>query len=331
MPGSLSDSFSSLAANPADARAPYYLGDLFYDLRRYDEAIRLWERSTQLDPNFSIVWRNLGIAYFNIRKQTGKARAAYDLAIKTNPADARLLYERDQLWKRVGERPDNRLRELTNRLGLVNQRDDLSIELCALYNQTAQHDKARQLIASRKFQPWEGGEGGPLEQHVRAHLALGRNALAAGQFDRARAQFDSAMSSPPNLGEAVHLLANRSDIHYWLGCAYAGMGEQAAARRHWLAAANFKGDFQEMSVRAYSEMTFYSAQSLKRLGQSAKANALFRDLLAYACHLQKKTANWWYGERMLKHNDPAESHLSSKAAKLNLRRHLPLLLGYIRR
>jgi tetratricopeptide (TPR) repeat protein len=281
---------SAMRANPTDARAPYYLGNLFYDRRRYDEAIRLWERSTQLDPNFSIVWRNLGIAYFNIRKQTGKARAAYDLAIKVNPSDARLLYERDQLWKRIGEKPERRLRELTKRLDLVSQRDDLSIELCALFNQTGQHEKARELIAGRRFQPWEGGEGGPLGQHVRAHLALGRKALAASQFDNARALFESAMTSPHNLGEAPHLLANQSDIHYWLGCAYAGLGDQASARRHWLAAANFKGDFQEMSVRAFSEMTYYSAESLNRLGQNAKANALFRALLAYGRDLQKKKA-----------------------------------------
>jgi tetratricopeptide (TPR) repeat protein len=279
-----------MRANPTDARAPYYLGNLFYDRRRYDEAIRLWERSTQLDSSFSIVWRNLGIGYFNVRKQTGKARAAYDLAIKANPSDARLLYERDQLWKRIGEKPEKRLRELTKRLALVSQRDDLSIELCALYNQLGQHEKASELIAGRRFQPWEGGEGGPLGQHARAHLALGRKALAASQFDQARALFESSMTSPRNLGEAPHLLANRSDIHYSLGCACAGMGDQASARRHWLAAANFKGDFQEMSVRAFSEMTYYSAQSLKRLGQNAKGNALFRNLLAYARQLQKKKA-----------------------------------------
>ena len=30
---------------------------------------------------------------------------AYDRAFRANPADARLLYERDQLWKRLGEKP----------------------------------------------------------------------------------------------------------------------------------------------------------------------------------------------------------------------------------
>jgi tetratricopeptide (TPR) repeat protein len=281
---------SVMRAKPKDSRAPYYLGNLFYDCRRHDEAIRLWEKSAKLDPKFSIVWRNLGIGCFNISKNPAKARAAYDKAFKANSADARLLYERDQLWKRLGEKPEKRLCELEKYPDLVRQRDDLSVELCALYNQTGQHEKAAQLLASRKFQPWEGGEGGPLGQHVRAQLALGRAALTNQNFAAAKRHFEFALTSPRNLGEAKHLLANQSDIHYWLGCAFDGLGDKKSAREHWLAAANFKGDFQEMSVRAFSEMTYYSALSWEKLGQRAKAKKLFRDLLAYAQKLQKSSA-----------------------------------------
>ncbi len=171
------------------------------------------------------------------------------------------------------------------------------MELCALYNQTGQPTAAARILAERKFQPWEGGEGGPLGQHVRAQLALGRAALRKvesgkrkAETDSAVAHFQNALASPPNLGEAKHLLANQSDIHYWLGCAFAGLGEPAKAREHWLAAANFKGDFQEMSVRAFSEMTYYSALSWEKLGQRAKARKLFRELLAFARKLQKTAA-----------------------------------------
>jgi len=281
---------SALRANPNDSRAPYYLGNLFYDRRRHNEAIRLWEKSAKLDSRFSIVWRNLGIGYFNISKKPAKARAAYDKAFKADCADARLLYERDQLWKRLGEKPERRLRELENFPQLVAQRDDLNIDLCALYNQTGQHEKAAQLLASRKFQPWEGGEGGPLGQHVRAQLALGRAALANQNFAEAQRHFEFALTSPRNLGEARHLLANQSDIHFWLGCALTRLGDKKSAREHWLAAANFKGDFQEMSVRGFSEMTYYSALSWEKLSQSAKAKKLFRDLLAYAQNLRKTQA-----------------------------------------
>jgi tetratricopeptide (TPR) repeat protein len=281
---------TAMRVHPGDPRAPYYLGNLLYDRRRHEEAIRLWERSARLDPKFSVVWRNLGIGYFNIRKQPGKARAAYGRACRSNPKDARLLFERDQLWKRLGEKPQRRLGELSKRLNLVQQRDDLSIELCALYNQTGQHDKAARLVGSRRFQPWEGGEGGPLGQHVSSQLALGRAALAKRDFAAARAHFERALTSPHNLSEAKHLLANQSDIYYWLGCACAAEGDANAARRCWSAAANFKGDFQGMSVRAFSEMTYYSAKSREKLGQQGKARELFRDLLAYARQLQRQPA-----------------------------------------
>lgn len=281
---------SAIRANPKDAHAPYYLGNLLYDRRRHEEAIHWWGRSAKLDGSFSVVWRNLGIGYCNVCKKPAKARAAYEKAFKVNPSDARLLYERDQLWKRLGEKPLTRLRELEKYPNLVKQRDDLSIELCALYNQTGQHDKASQLVGSRQYQPWEGGEGGPLGQHVRAQLALGRAALVKGDFTTARSHFELALTSPPNLSEARHLLANQSDIHYWLGCALAGAGADKAARAHWKSAIAVKGDFQEMSVRAYSEMTYYSALSWEKLGQPAQAKKLFRELLAYAQKLQKTRA-----------------------------------------
>jgi tetratricopeptide (TPR) repeat protein len=285
---------AAMRANPRDARAPYYLGNLFYDRRRHAEAIRLWERSAKLNPHFSIVWRNLGIGYFNISKQPSRACAAYDRAFRANPHDARLLYERDQLWKRLGETPAKRLRELEKYAALVRQRDDLTLEFCALLNQTGRHVEAMHLLAQRQFQPWEGGEGGPLGQHVRTQLALGREALAQHDFPCAAGHFENALLAPENLGEARHLLANQSDIHYWAGVAYDLLREKKKARQHWLAAAGFRGDFQQMSVRAFSEMTCWSALALEKLGRKREAKKLLLDLLAHARALRSSPAKTDY-------------------------------------
>ncbi len=319
---------TAMAANPRDARAPYYLGNLLYDRRRHAEAIGLWEKSARLDPACSIVWRNLGIGYFNIRRNARLARRAYDQALRVNPSDARLLFERDQLWKRLGKRPEARLRDLEKRLDLARQRDDLSLELCALYNQTGRHEDALALVGSRRFQPWEGGEGGPLGQWVRSHLALGRAALNSGQAAQARDHFQAALTAPRNLGEARHLLANQSDVHYWLGCACDAMGDREAARRHWLTAATFRGDFQEMSVRAFSEMTCFSAWSLERLGQPAKARRLFADLLAYAQRLRRTPARIDYFATslpaMLLFEDDLQFRQETSALFLQAQAHLGL-------
>jgi tetratricopeptide (TPR) repeat protein len=108
-------------------------------------------------------------------------------------------------------------------------------------------------------------------------------------LDAAIAHF-KALASPQNLSEAKHLLANQSDIYFWLGVASDSLGAKNEARKHWRAAANFKGDFQEMSVRSFSEMTYYSARSREKLGQKAKAKKLFRDLLTYGRQLQRTKA-----------------------------------------
>lgn len=273
---------AAIAANPADGRAPCYLGDLFYDCRRHAEAIRMWERAVAVDPSWSIPWRNLGIGYFNIEGSPGKAVAAYDKALAANPRDARLLFERDQLWKRIGRSPAERLAELESRVNLVASRDDLSVELSALYNQLGHPEKSVPLIAGRIFQPWEGGEGLALDQWVRGHLGLGRRALAAGDAEAAVTECEAALNPPYSLGEARHLLANQSDAHYWLGKALMVAGRNEEAQRWLTLAAEFAGDFLGMEVRAYSEKTFFSAQSLLALGRKAEAEKLLGELRAYA-------------------------------------------------
>ena len=279
---------AAIAGDPRDARATYYLGNLLYDRLRHDEAIALWEQSARLDPSWSVVWRNLGIGYFNVRGKPDAARAAFDKALEADPKDARVLYERDQLWKRTGESPLRRLDELERFSDLVRLRDDLSIELVTLYNDTHQPEKALAVIESRRFQPWEGGEGLVLGQYVRTHLALGRRALADDKPAEARRLLEAALDCPTNLGEAAHLLANQSDIFYMLGTACEAAGDLPAAQNWWERAASHQGDFREMSVRSFSEMTCYSALALKRLGRSRKAEKLLRGLLAHAENLMQQ-------------------------------------------
>jgi len=281
---------AAMARDPRDARAAYYLGNLLYDRLRHDEAIALWEQSARLDPSWSVAWRNLGIGYFNVRGKSDAARAAFDKALEADPTDARVVYERDQLWKRTGESPLRRLEELEKFSDLVRLRDDLSIELATLYNDTKQPEKALAVIESRRFQPWEGGEGLVLGQYVRTQLALGRRALADGKPAEARRFMEAALDCPANLGEAAHLLANQSNIFYLLGTACEAAGDLPAAHKWWERAASHEGDFREMSVRSFSEMTCYSALALKRLGRSREAEKLLRDLLAYAENLMQQKA-----------------------------------------
>ena len=276
--------------NPDDALAHQLLGFWLYDRRRHEEAMRHWEIAVGLEPDNGIVWRCLGIAAFNQRHNAAAARRAYDRALEARPDDARLLYERDQLWKRTGVSPARRLRALAARRELVERRDDLVLEFCALLNQADRAAEVRDILQGRRFQPWEGGEGNALAQHVRTQVALGRAALKAGDPHRAREQFEHALVSPENLGEAWHPLANRSEVLFWLGEACAACGDKAAARQAWERAARTGSDFQGMAVRAYSEMSYFTALALGRLGRATAARQMLRQMIDYAHQLRRQPA-----------------------------------------
>jgi len=280
---------AAIAAHPADARAPYYLGNLLYDRRRHRDAIAQWEKAAALDPGFATVWRNLGIAFYNVEHDAQKSREAFRRARIAAPLDARILYEEDQLRKRLGDHPAERLAALEAHSGLVARRDDLSVELAALYNHVGRPEDALGLLGSRQFQPWEGGEGLVLSEYVRAQLLLGCALLARGDAHRAVECFEAAHHPPQSLSEARHLLANSSNIEFWLGEAWAAVGELSRAAQHWQRAERQRGDFQQMQVQTYSEMTYWSALALRRLGRNDEADALFAAILAYAESLGKKT------------------------------------------
>jgi tetratricopeptide (TPR) repeat protein len=280
---------AAMNQNPADARAPYYLGNLLYDRRRHEDAIRLWERAAELDSQFPTTWRNLGFAYYNVRSEDKKAREAFVRARECASGDARILYEQDQLLKRTGELPEFRLASLVQMQEMVALRDDLSVELATLYNQVGRPEDALTTLLSRRFQPWEGGEGLVLTQFVRANLLLGQKALAANDPYTAIRRFEAAWNLPDSIGEAKHLLMNLSMIDYWLGVAHAANQDNAQATLHWERAAKHRGDFQQMQVRSISDTTYWSGQALVGLGRNDEAKKVFREIFDYSLELERQT------------------------------------------
>ena len=281
---------AALRRDPADARAHALLGGWLYDRGRHREAIRHWQAAVRFAPGQAGSWRNLGIAFFNVERRPEKARRAFARALAAAPDDARILYEADQLARECATAPSRRLARLERRLDLVGARDDLSVEYAGLLIQVGRAGDALAWLEGRRFHPWEGGEGRALGQYVRARLVVGRAALAGGDGAAAAAHFESALEPPATLGEARHPLANASDVWLALGDACAARGQRAAARRWWARAAAFRGDFQEMSVRTFSEMTRCQALALRRLGRGRAANRLLRSLAAYARRLAREEA-----------------------------------------
>jgi tetratricopeptide (TPR) repeat protein len=247
---------------------------LFYDKKRYDEAIREWESSVTLDPYFAIPWRNLGIAYFNVHKDPDRALAAYDSAFKASPTDARLLYEFDQLYKRTGACASQRLAQLKSHRHLVSQRDDLMVELITLLNQTGLPEQALEMLLSRRFNPWEGGEGLVSGQYVWAHILIGRSLLERGHPEQALVHFSAAREYPQNLGEGKHMLTRETHLDYFAGLALSQMEREDEAGQCWTRAG------ADESLITW--LSYYRAMSLEALDKKAEASSLLNDTRAFA-------------------------------------------------
>jgi tetratricopeptide (TPR) repeat protein len=269
--------------NPQDARAPYYLGNLFYDKKRYHEAIEQWEWSLALSNGGSIdsgaggkdycatVRRNLGMAYFNIEKDPQKALLSYQAACQANPKDARLFFELDQLQKFLGAAPEERLAHMESRLDLVQQRDDLFIERISLYNLRGEYDTALELLAGRTFRPWEGGEGRVSREYIHALLQRGVRFLESGQPQAALADFQATLSFPTNLGEGRHAIwLPEADLFYFLGCAYQALNDQASAIQ------TFEKCVAEN--KPHPEIAYYQGLALQKLNRPEEAEQKFKSL-----------------------------------------------------
>jgi len=270
-----------LEVQPDDARARYYLGNLLYDKQRAEEAIDQWEQAASLDPQLSIPWRNLGIAQYNVRHDGERARECYLRAFEANPRDGRTLCELDQLMRRLGAPPAERLERLEEHRDLVDERDDLCLSRLSLYNQVGEPGKALDLVLSRRFIPWEGGEGSVSSQYVEAHVQLGRAALAAGDGAGALEHFEAALVYPENLGEGRSPRQSVADLDYFCGLAHQAMEDTAKARECFERVADGKEDL--------SAMAYYQALALQELGRDDEAAELLKQLLDHA-RKQRDTA-----------------------------------------
>ena len=217
-----------------------------------------------------------------MRRDDDAARSAYLQAVKHDPTDARLFAELDQLRGKLGDAPETRLETLLSKPKLVQERDDCTVSLAELYNETGAPQAALDTLLARRFHPWEGGEGKVLRQYTSAHLLLGQQALETGDAAVALQHFELAMQPPENLAEAYHLLQAKADVSYWTGKALRALGREAEAVVHFEASANEAGDFQAMAVTEHSELSYFRGLSLIELGREAEAQALFEAFRAFA-------------------------------------------------
>lgn len=273
----------ALQENAQDYKALYYLGNLWYDKRAYEQAKECWEKSVAIYDRFSTTHRNLGIVYYNKYNLSAKALKQYEKAFQADTSDARVLFELDQLYKLLNYSVADRLLFLQKYIHEVNARDDLYIEYVTLHNLLGQYEKAAGLLAKRRFHPWEGGEGKVSRQYVYGQIGMAEKALNENNTDKAIRLLEEAQRYPENLGEGKLYGQQENDIFYWLGCAYDMKGEKQSAETAWQKAAS--GLSEPSQAIYYNDqdpaLIFYQGLALLKLDKISEAKERFNNLIHY--------------------------------------------------
>ena len=293
------------ALNPEGARAPYYLGCLYYDKRQYDVAVENWELSAKLDPTLPTVWRNLALARFNKQGRQEEAVEYMERAFHLDETDARTLMELDQLYKRLHKQHDERLAFLQRYPQLIAQRDDLVLEEITLLNQLGRYEEAMQKLDAHKFHPWEGGEGKVSGQYQICRVELAKSYLEnlenlesldrLENLEKAICLLSECLEYPHHLGEGKLFGAQENDFYYLLGVAYDMKAEANSSLFTLHSSLKAKavdcwekgtvGPTEPAAAMYYNDAKpdkiFYAGLCYRALGQEDKARSLFNRLLSY--------------------------------------------------
>lgn len=203
---------AALVADRGNNQARCLLAMLLFDAQRPDEALDLWLAAIADGEAGTVALRNAAVATYTVTGDVTAALALYERAIASAP-DARLVYECDQLRARGPVGAHERLVELEKHRELVLLRDDATTAYCDLLIDADRLDDAGAILDTRRFAPFEGGEGRVLELWERYNLAVSGARERAGDLVGALEAVHRAIDVPERLGEDRHELADTTAIY----------------------------------------------------------------------------------------------------------------------
>ena len=255
------------------ANACYYLGCLFYDRFRYDEAADLWTKAVEADPAHGKAWRNLALYWFDKANDPAKARFCMEKALEHKGDDPRLLLEYQQLLKNSGASIEERLAVYDKYPELLKHRDDCYLDRLTLVSQQGRYRDAIELARVKRFHIYEGGEGKLTKQHAWMHVLFGLELAKAGYKGPAEGIYENGVNMPKSYGEAKTFFNQEAHIYYCLSLLKKGEEATAALEK----AAEYKA--------AVSEISAFRALALQKLGRTDEAQQVINEMHATADNL----------------------------------------------
>ena len=275
---------AALRADPSDAQAKALLGTWMLGAGRPMEALALLDSATASGSTDAVTWRNRAIAIMAVDGDPEHADASLARALELSVNDARLVFERDVLAVLRGVTAEERLVALAQYDRAVFERDDLTLQYLGLLVDVGRDEEALEIVSSRWFQPFEGGEGQVIAVYDRAILASARRALESDP-ERAVQLLEQSIDAPDNLGEGRHPAVSTAERDVVLGDALTRTGRVDEAEAVWRRAAHGPGALA-VSTGPVTPSEYWRGVAQLRLGNLSEADSVWDQLDAAADALE---------------------------------------------
>ena len=273
----------ALEADPMDETAHGLLGCWLLDAGRTQDALAHLEKSIQSGSADPVVWRNGALASVNTGGDRETADSYFGHALELSPDDARLVFERCLLAGLRGVAVADRLGTIEQHSRSVLDRDDLALLYVNLLIEAGRAVEALDIMRTRNFQPFEGGEGMALAAYDRAAVQCAR-ALMEQDPTAAVTLLRAGVEAPANLGEGRHPADSMAERLVALGDALELAGETGAATDAWDLACQ-EGNPHAVGSRPVSHTDYWRGIANTRLGRHAEAETVWQSLEARADEL----------------------------------------------
>ncbi len=222
----------AIGENPADSFAHLYLGNLYANLGRLNEAALHWRKAGELNPSLSIAFRNLGLYAWAIENNLQEAQNLYAKAIAARPKDQTLYRDLADIFLADNKRP-KAIEVLQSAPFEKVRRADVAIMLAQAYLDEQKFTDAINLLESTPyFVNWEG-QTIVWDIFNKAHLERGQKRFESKDFRGALQDFEASLTYPENIGVGRSNKPREAPAQYWRGKALEALGKLDEARSAW--------------------------------------------------------------------------------------------------
>lgn len=246
--------------------ANYYLGCIFYNFERYEEACAAWEKTVDTMP-FAPAYRNLALGYYDHLSRPQDAKRCMEKARELMPGSDRIFYELTRLYTALNLPLKERL-DLYESEGKL-RRDDCTLNYSVLRTVAENYEGAEMLLKTHRFHTYEGGEGYLTQHHAWLKYLIARKLFKEGKRKQAAKEAESGLTFPENYGEEKNYFVNDAPLYLTL----AECAEDEKTRKNYLGlAVSTKG--------APTVHSYFECRALEKLGKKEEAERLAREMIS---------------------------------------------------